>query len=238
MKISEAVWAVVDCETTGLDPTKDRIVEVAYRNSLSRTWARLINPEIPIPCEASAIHHLTYGDIHEAEKWTHAMLTIQLDIGAKDILVAHNAAFDRSFMPKGLENLWICTERLARHLLPDAPRYTNQVLRYYLGGASLSLEGMAPHRAAADVIVTCFVFDRLVEKYLNEKREDTPEALIAFAESPILFKTIPFGKYRGQAIENVPLDYLVWCVRSMEDLNPDLKAQFNGILRGELTPMP
>jgi len=233
MKISEAVWAVVDTETTGLNPEVDRIVEFAYRNSQGRFWELLINPEIPIPCEASAIHHITYRDIYEAEKWNTAMLIIQLDIGPNEILVAHNAAFDRSFLPRGLKNKWLCTDRLARHLLPDAPRYSNQVLRYYLDGASLNLEGSFPHRAAADVIVTAFILNNLVAKYLQEEREDTPEALIAFAESPLTFKTVPFGKHRGQDINALPHDYIAWCLKNMNDLNADLRLQFNEILNGK-----
>ena len=52
-----------DLETTGIDVAKDRIVEISVLkvfpngNKESRTW--LVNPEMPIPAESSAIHGIT-----------------------------------------------------------------------------------------------------------------------------------------------------------------------------------
>lgn len=52
-----------DLETTGINITKDRIVEIAILkvfpngNKESKTW--LVNPEMPIPPEVSAIHGIT-----------------------------------------------------------------------------------------------------------------------------------------------------------------------------------
>jgi DNA polymerase III epsilon subunit-like protein len=54
---------VIDTETTGVDLQSARIVELGaawYRNdSLVTSHGRLINPEVPIPAEASAIHGIT-----------------------------------------------------------------------------------------------------------------------------------------------------------------------------------
>jgi DNA polymerase III subunit epsilon len=52
-----------DLETTGTDPAKDRIVEFAYRKVMpdlsEKAASRLVNPGIPIPIEASEVHHIT-----------------------------------------------------------------------------------------------------------------------------------------------------------------------------------
>ena len=56
---------VVDVETTGLDPAVDRIVEIAVvgvdfeRRCYRKLFHSLVDPEIPIPPEASAVHHIT-----------------------------------------------------------------------------------------------------------------------------------------------------------------------------------
>lgn len=232
MKISEAVFTVLDTETTGLDAANgDRIVEFASRDSLGNEVEMLVNPGIPIPYEVSAIHHLTIDDVKDAATWEVAMDAIPRLITESNILVAHNAPFDRSFLPGLQSRRWLCTRRLARHLLPKATKHSNQVLRYYLGGSNLDLHGLAPHRALADVIVTQFVFGTLLNIY-RDKHEDDVDALIAFADSPIRIETVPFGKHKGMKIESLPRSYVTWCLEGMQDLDPDLRLQFKELLGG------
>jgi DNA polymerase-3 subunit epsilon len=56
-----------DLETTGINITNDRIVEIAILkvhpdgNEESKTW--LVNPEMPIPKEVTAIHGITDADV-------------------------------------------------------------------------------------------------------------------------------------------------------------------------------
>ena len=58
-----------DLETTGVDTSRDRIVEISLAKimpdgeEIVRT--RRINPTIPIPAEASAIHHITDEDVKD-----------------------------------------------------------------------------------------------------------------------------------------------------------------------------
>ena len=58
-----------DLETTGVDTSRDRIVEISLvkimpdGEEIVRT--RRINPTIPIPAEASAIHHITDEDVKD-----------------------------------------------------------------------------------------------------------------------------------------------------------------------------
>ena len=53
----------IDCETTGLDPTTDRLIEVAVvkfnSDEILESYETLVDPEIPIPPETTAIHHIT-----------------------------------------------------------------------------------------------------------------------------------------------------------------------------------
>ena len=56
-----------DLETTGINITKDRIVEISIikvmpsGEEIEKT--RRINPEMPIPAEATAVHHITDEDV-------------------------------------------------------------------------------------------------------------------------------------------------------------------------------
>ncbi|MDE6449866.1 MAG: 3'-5' exonuclease, partial [Muribaculaceae bacterium] len=56
-----------DLETTGTNITRDRIVEISVikimPNGEEREFTQRINPEMPIPAEATAIHHITDEDV-------------------------------------------------------------------------------------------------------------------------------------------------------------------------------
>lgn len=62
MRISEASIFVIDTETTGVDPQTDRVIELGAAwlrgGEITDTRRMLINPERPIPQEASRIHHI------------------------------------------------------------------------------------------------------------------------------------------------------------------------------------
>ena len=59
-----------DLETTGVDTAKDRIVEISMvkvmPNGDEVVRTRLINPQMPIPADATAIHGITNDDVKDA----------------------------------------------------------------------------------------------------------------------------------------------------------------------------
>lgn len=54
---------VLDYETTGVDPARDRIVEIGFQQwsaeGMVKEWRSLVNPGVPIPAEASTVHGIT-----------------------------------------------------------------------------------------------------------------------------------------------------------------------------------
>lgn len=98
--------AFIDVETTGRDPSIERIVEIGVvlgqeGQILSRTsW--LIDPGRPIPKEISAIHGITDADV--AGKPTFADLAPEILACLADAIpAAYNASFDRAFLLAELE---------------------------------------------------------------------------------------------------------------------------------------
>src|SRR2546430_1262470 len=57
---------VLDVETTGTDPSRDRIVEVGFQlyeswfpgDGLKKEWRSLVNPGVPIPEASVKVHHI------------------------------------------------------------------------------------------------------------------------------------------------------------------------------------
>ena len=202
---------VIDVETTGLDAAVDRIVEIAavtvalaprpHIEALSLDT--LVNPGVPIGPEARAVHHI--GDEMVASAPRFKALVPRLGALARSgPFAAHHADFDRAFT--GSRRPWICTFRLSRHLWPEAPRHSNQVLRYYLG---LEVEerlageaGIVPHRAAGDALVSA----ALLVRELGHAPEgaDPTEWALELSARPALLPVATFGKHKGEHWADVP----------------------------------
>lgn len=210
---------VIDCETTGLDPNVDRVVEVASvsieDNEIVDSQSHLFNPGIPIPATASAIHHLTDRHVKEGLGLSTIEPLYRLDFFGT--YAAHNAAFDQSFLKWPIE---ICTKKLAYRLWPDAPGFSNQVLRYWRGitftpASSRAIE-LPPHRALHDAFVTA----HLLIELMNELDWDIDKAK-EISRQPSLLPVVTFGKHAKQKWSEVPKDYLRW-IKS-QDFDPDVK---------------
>lgn len=203
---------IIDTETTGIEPT-DQLVEIASVDwteaGLCNPLQTLVRPTIPIPATASAVHHIRDRDVEGAPDTTHA---ISLFVDAP-IYAAHNARFDRMFLP--FEGPWVCTYKVALSLFPDAPAHSNQVLRYWLDLRDPPAEaGDLAHRALYDAWTTAFLFERFLEDL-------TVAQMVKISANPALLPRLGFGKHAGIPLSEVPKDYLVWIVG--QDFDEDVR---------------
>lgn len=213
---------VLDLETTGIDPT-DHVVEVGSVDllpdgSITKHQEFLVLPPCHIPAEARAVHHISDEDVAHAKPWITVCSTFFDRGNCLDLVAfaAHNAAFDQQWLPPDLlGNLpLICTYKAAVHIWPEAPRHTNQVLRYWLNlDMDRSLADRA-HRALPDAYVTAHLLREILKHASLEK-------LILWTKEPVLLPRVPFGKHRGQKWTDVPPDYLQWILRQ-QDMNEDV----------------
>lgn len=211
--------AVIDTETTGIDSTKDQVVEIAAAvqgtHGLVHT-SSLIRASCPIPPEAKAVHHITEDMIADAPTLSDFIPGMLDDLAHPEVWAAHNAPFDQGFLPQ-LSGKWVCTWRCALHLFPDAPGHSNQVLRYHLDLDLMDhedlLRSLAPHRALYDVVVTHALLDRMLEICSLEE-------LVGLSTTPVVLTTVRFGKHRGVRWRDVPRNYLSWVSRQT-DMDPD-----------------
>lgn len=216
---------VIDTETTGTNPEKDRICEIAglmlgqtatKEIFPIRSLSHLCNPGIPIPPKASAVHHILDCDVAGRP----SVEDVIEDFGA-DAYIAHNASFEKSFLDRLLGSpTWICTYRVALRVWPDAPGHSNQVLRYWLGHVypfGLPRKDNDPHRALSDCYTTGAIFADLVKKQVRWSD------MVKWSSEPALQSVIRFGKkHRGQRYDAVPADYLDWIV-NQSDMDEDTK---------------
>lgn len=209
------IFRVIDTETTGFDPVQDEIVEFAFIDidenfNVVQEVEELINPGMPIPFDAMGVHNITNQMVEgkpKIEKFQHLFKE-------NVVYVAHNAAFDASMMGNEKQK-WLCTLRLARHLVPDAPNHKLQTLRYFF---DVNIGDNQAHRALDDVRMLVGVLQKLLA--LTDIKD--ADALIEFANKPIMLKKLSFGKHRGEDIQTVPADYLSWVSRQ-DTMDPDVR---------------
>jgi DNA polymerase III subunit epsilon len=103
---AEAAWAelpiaLIDVETTGMDASVDRIVEVgivvARGGEIVERKNWLVNPGRPIPKEASDVHKITDEDVKDAPPFAAVAEEIAAMLEGC-VPAAYNAAFDRMFL--------------------------------------------------------------------------------------------------------------------------------------------
>lgn len=228
MNLKDIIFAVIDTETTGLDPREDRVVELACVHAqvgvgLVDCWSTLINPGRPIPAEASAIHHLVDADVMGAPTLAEAQHRLWAE--PFQAFAAHNAAFDFGFLDASDAPV-LCTMRLARKLWPDLPQAGNQFLRYHFRLNIPETQGLAAHRAEVDALVTAHLLLFELEEVLRRAKDPdsaTVEGLIAWVTEPMLQRLCRFGKYRGQPWAEVPKDYLRWALAKLPDMDVDTR---------------
>src|SRR5262245_19307069 len=214
---------VIDCETTGTDAAVDAVIEIASVDvladgTITNRQEALICPPIPVPPEASAVHHLLYQDLTGKPAFADV---VPMFAGAQ-AYVAHNADFEQAFLAEhlGADALWVCTLKCALRIWPDFPVHSNQALRYRLGLASpfgIDRHTLNPHRALSDAIVTAAVFVELTKR---AKWSD----LVRWSAEPALHTRLPMGRHRGERFDAVPEDYLRWIVEGRNELREEIKA--------------
>jgi DNA polymerase-3 subunit epsilon len=90
--------AIFDLETTGLNITTDRIVEIAIIrvevDGSESEFLRRVNPEMPIPEEVSAIHGIYDADIADAPTFDQIADEVVAFIGDSDLAGYNSNKFD------------------------------------------------------------------------------------------------------------------------------------------------
>ncbi len=245
-----------DLETTGLDILNDRIVQFAFvKVSPDRTldeWSELVNPGIPIPPEASRVHHITDEMVADKPTFAEWAPRVHAYLVGCDLAGFNVAAFDLPFLqaelercgqPLPLQEMRVIDAQVIFH--KNEPRNLAAAYRFYCGS-----ELVDAHDALADVRATV----RILDAQLNRYRE-LPSAMDALhkycaprnsrfvtADRKFYWRNgeavLAFGKHRGKSlqwlVEN-ERDYLNWIIAG--DFSEETKAIITDALNGNF-PIP
>ena len=209
-----------DLETTGINITTDRIVEISILkvypngNKESKTW--LVNPEMPIPAEVSAIHGIT--DDKVANEPTFKQLASEINNMIKDADLAgfNSNRFDIPLLAEEMLRADMDFDMKSR-LAIDVQTIFHKMEQRTLSAAykfycDKTLENA--HTAAADTLATYEVLEAQVERY--EDLENNAKFLAEFSSRKrfadfagfIAFnkegqEVFSFGKHKGKLVTDV-----------------------------------
>ena len=167
-----------DLEATGLNLTRDRIVQIAliklFADGRSQQELEMkINPTIPISAEVSAIHGLTDADVRDAPTFQEVAGKIQDFIGDADLAGYNSNRYDVPLLQEEFYRAGIFFNTSDRRLI-DAqqifyqmePRTLSAALKFYAGK---DMENA--HDALADVRATVDVFMGQMRHYAGATHE-------------------------------------------------------------------
>ena len=215
-------WLLVDTETTGIS-ADDKVCEMAYVEiddafNVIRSGNSLINPGIPIHYAASSINGITDVMVKDAPTLEDYMLSEGAPLRGEVTLIAHNLDFDFRFLKQytddGVGKL--CTLKCARVLYPDAANHKQGTLAAMLG---IQVAREKAHSADGDLdvllqLLQCLCRDAGTDLY----------GLLEVQRRPRPIKVMPFGKWKGTKLEDLPADYVYWLTHKADNLDADLRT--------------
>ena len=195
-------YAVVDLETTGGIPKRDRITEIAIvlfdGEKIIGEFQSLINPERSIPPNITRITGITNEMVEDAPRFYEiAKDVVELTEGC--IFVAHNVRFDYHFLREEFKNLGftftrrnLCTVKLSRKAFPGLNSYSlGNLIRYF------KIDVQNRHRAYDDAWATTIILGKIFEQ------QDSKEELNTLVTETIKITKLP-PSLNPEDIETLP----------------------------------
>lgn len=216
-----------DTETTGLNSKTHRVIELAaYDPEQDKTFETFLHPGFPIPADVTAIHGISDEMVKDAPSFSDIAHDFVKFCEGDTVLIAHNndtfdvhflrGEFEKSGLPvpqwKFLDSL-----KWARRYRPDLPKHTLQSLREVYG-----IPENRAHRALDDVKVLHALFMHLTDDL-------TIDQVFELLNKPRAIQHMPFGKYQGYLLKDIPKSYITWLSTSgafEKGENQELKNTF------------
>ncbi|MDL2222603.1 3'-5' exonuclease [Bacteroidales bacterium OttesenSCG-928-M11] len=209
-----------DLETTGIDIVSDRIVEISYLkimpNGDEESKTRRVNPGIPIPAEATAVHSITDEDVKDCPTFQQIAKSLASQIEGCDLAGYNSNRFDIPLLAEEFLRAGVEIDLMKRKFVDvqtifhkKEQRTLSAALKFY---CDKNLENA--HSAEADTRATYDILQAQLDRYPDLENDiNFLSEYSAFGNNVdfagrIVFndkmqEIINFGKYKGRLVEEV-----------------------------------
>lgn len=169
----DGTFICFDIETTGLSAARDKITEIGAvkveNGVITDTFSTFANPEMPIPQKITQLTGITDDMVKNAPSQSEAVGAF-LEFAGDNVLVAHNAPFDTSFIAKACEDMGreynytsIDTVAISRAILTDIKNCKLDTVAKFL-----RLGDFNHHRATDDAEMLARIFINLCQRLKDD----------------------------------------------------------------------
>ncbi|MCB0436802.1 MAG: 3'-5' exonuclease [Flavobacteriaceae bacterium] len=209
-----------DLETTGINISNDRIVEIAvlkiHPNGKEESHRWLVNPEMPIPPEVTALHGISDADVAQAPTFKQLAKEIHNLIKDSDLAGYNSNKFDIPLLAEEMLRADVDFDMKNRVAI-DVQNIFHKMEQRTLAAAyqfycEKNLDNA--HTAEADTLATYEVLKAQIERY--DELENNTKFLADFSERKktadfagfIIFdkdgdEAFSFGKHKGRKVEEI-----------------------------------
>lgn len=209
-----------DLETTGINICKDRIVEISYLkvspNGKEESKTRRINPEMPIPPEATAIHGITDEDVKDCPTFKEIAKSLASQIEGCDLAGFNSNRFDIPLLAEEFLRVGVDID-LAKRKFIDVQTIFHKMEQRTLQAAykfycDKTLDDA--HTAEGDTRATYEVLKAQLDRYPDLKNDIKYLSEFSSFTNNVDFagrmiyndkgeEMINFGKYKGRLVTEV-----------------------------------
>lgn len=211
----EVAYVPVQLDGSGVQVFEDQIYDEYFS----------LDDGTSIHLASMAVHHILPNDLIGKPNYREFRLpedTIYM--------IGHNIDYDVSAVARCGQSVKhikpICTLALARSLWPELESRSLSTLSYFISDdlEETRQQLRNAHNAKTDVLLTAALLKRIVA----ELKITDMEQLYQQSQIARLPQFMPFGKYKGTALKEVPIDYVQWLLRQ-QDIDPYLRQALEQI---------
>lgn len=220
LKLSKPL-AIFDLETTGINTQSDRIIEIAVVKCLPKgsikEFEYRLNPEIPIPPAATAVHGITDADIALAPTFAQIAPRLLEFLDGCDLCGFNVRRFDLPLLQQEFRRCGLSFDGSGRNVVDvqtifhmKQPRDLSAALQFYC-----NREHIGAHGALADVHATLDIFAAQLQRYDDLPHDIDALVSVVHPKDPSWVDDdgklvwdgnrviLTFGKYQGTPLANV-----------------------------------